>query len=251
MTNRSLLVLCASFALVTSAPQIARAATPFTLYFSGIVDEQTTDPNGKLAAAGIGVGSPIQGYLTYDTSATYLYDLNLGPGVYNAYYPAILAFHFTVNTPSGAYEFGFNDGAIPAGALISDFIYPSYHQIEAGVSGNGFAPETPIAPTTPAGYTQNWTVQLYLNDSTASALKNTDSLPAGLTPAQWDTRTVVFSSFAEQGANNVADYSIHAAIGFPPGAPALPRPYVLLAASLLALLATLAFRRRAASPGGD
>jgi hypothetical protein len=244
MKKQSLLVLCASWALVAFTPGPAKASTPVTVNFSGILDSQTQDPNGSLAAVGIGPGSPFQGTVVYDASVPYTYDLSLGNGAYNAYYAALLSFQLTVTTSVGSYTFGFNNNAIPPGPIVSDFIYPSHEQMEFGTSGNGFTPLTPIPPTTPSGYTQDWTVELYLYNGGPSPLTTTASLPASINLPDWNTRWVVFSSFAEQGSSSVMDYQLHGALALPAPAPAMPRPCIPVGAALLALAGALALARR-------
>jgi hypothetical protein len=207
------LTLASAFAAIVTVPGLARASDLIAVPFTGHLD-QVTDTYGKLAGAGIAVGSPFHGFITYDASVSPTFNIAVGgPGQgTNAFYAALQSYHFTVETAGGSYEFGFNDGSVPAGAFVTDFNYApntAPDVLAAGVSGNGFTPEAAIPPESPGDATQNWGVEFRLEDASGTVFSSDTPLPTALNLANWSSHWVYFSSFYSGGSFAGTDYLIH------------------------------------------
>jgi hypothetical protein len=203
-------------------------ADPLTVTFSGHIDMVQDRPgNTLLGPAGIAVGSPFTGALTYDTTASPNFGGPICPGggpyggICQSYFN-YTGFSFTVQGNS-AYTFGFPPGTAAGFYVASSPVTPGHgtDSLQAGTSGGGFAVATPFtcifSPST-----AYYGVLFSLADSTSFAPISVNSLPTTYDLTQFDTHTVDFYCYQGNGGTGGTDYRVHGNIESISPAPAPP-----------------------------
>jgi hypothetical protein len=204
-------VVCLAGAVAALASLSGDAqADALNVTFTGHVD-MVVDRAGNtlLAPAGIAVGSPFSGVLSYDSAASPAIGPvhNSGPaGGSDQSWFNFSAFNFTVQGNGNPYTFGYGN-PVPSGAFyaLTRFVTPGQGQdtLQAGASGQQTV-QTPFVCSFASPY---YGVAFTLIDTTSTVLPNATSLPTSYDLSRFSTHTVDFYCYDNSSGNT--DYRVH------------------------------------------